>query len=885
MFQRQRQEMELADEMASTLQMHIDDNLRSGMSREEARYAALRSFGGVDQAKEECRDARGIAFLESLWRDLRFGIRLLRKSTGFTVVAVLSLALGIGASTAIFSIVNAVLLKPLPFKDPDRLVMISHKWPTISLGAISAPTFTMYRDQTRSFEALAVLDGWSANLTGRGEPERISGYKVSADFYAVLGLAPALGRTFAFEEDRPGANYVVVLSDGLWKRHFGSDPNIIDQTIMLDGISYQVIGVMPPRFAFPRSVEFWTPIAFTPDELTDEQAGKGYLTAIARLRLGTSIEQAQAEMDAIVPRVEQRFPTEYSSTNLGWSIRVSSLGEVLVGQVRSGLLIIFGLVGLVMLIACANVANLLLARATARQKEIAIRMSIGSGRGRLVRQLLTESALLGFLGGCSGVLVAATAIKLIVTAAPADVTRFLPNWGEIGMDATVLIFTIGLCVSTVVIFGLASALHASKSDVNEALKEEGRGSTSTAGRNRLRSFLVTSEVALAVVLLVASGLLIRSFLHVVNVDPGFRPQNLLTMSLSLPTAKYAGPQEMASFWDRLVRHIDTVPGVESAGMVSRLPLRFGDSTGAFYIEGLVEPGTLSNLPRAAYRYVTPDYFRAMGIRLLQGRFFTHRDTADSTPVAIIDELIARRYWPEGDAIGKRMANNPVLEGSYGHAHWREIVGIVGHVKHSGLDANSEKQLYIPSLQFLNPRFPQRSESFVVRTSSDPMNMLASIQKAIHALDSDLPVYRPMTMEQVVSNSLAQRRLSMLLVGLFAGIALLLTVIGIYGVVSYAVNQRTHEMGIRSALGATPGEILRLVVGEGLKLAVLGVAIGLVASLSITRFISSLLYGINTTDVVTYVSVALLLITIAVLASYVPARRATRVDPMLALRTE
>ena len=883
LFQKERRERDLAEELESTLHMHIDDNLRSGMSPEEARYAALRSFGGVEQTKEECRDVRGLAFLETFLQDLRYGIRLLLKSPGFTAVAVLSLALGIGANTAIFSIINAVLLRPLPFEDPDRLVLIWHKWKMIDLswGAVSAPSFIIYRDQASSFERVAVVKNWSANLTGQGESERITGFLVSSSFFPTLGVQPALGRTFLQEEDQPGANQVVVLNDNIWKRRFGSDPNLIGKKIMLDGSSYSVIGIMPQSFDFPRENEMWAPIAFTPEELSDSNHSYENFMTIARLREDVSLQEAQAEMNTIAGRVQQQYPRAYPKES-EWGIGVSSVRELLIGNVRPTLLLLFGAVGLVLLIGCANVANLLLARATARQKEIAVRLALGANRWRLMRQLLSESMILGLLSGALGLLIAFWVVGVIPKAIPSDVAWFLPNWNEVSIDNRVLGFTLGISLLTALIFGLVPGIQASRLDINESLKEGGRRGTSSVSSNRIRGILVISEVALALVLMTVAGLLIRSFSSLQALDPGLRTQNVLTMQLSLTKNKYANNRQTSSFYDRVLQQMASVPGVESAGIVSWLPLIFGDSMGSFFIEGRPqEPG--ENNPHGSIRIASPGYFRAMGITLKIGRDFLERDTADATPVIIIDEMVAQSYWPNEDSIGKRVAVS--REGGRSNRLWRHVIGVVGHVRHQGLDVESKMQMYIPSLQFQVPRIDQRTMYLVVRTTSDPMSMFPAVRSAIHAVDADQPVTKVATMEQVLSGSLSQRRLPMLVIAALAVLALVLTIVGIYGIVSYSVGQRNHEIGIRMALGASRGNVTALIVKQGLQLALIGVGIGLVAAFSLTRFIASLLYGVSATDLATFASVPLLLVGITALASYLPARRAARVDPMLALRTE
>ncbi|HXG64213.1 MAG TPA: ABC transporter permease, partial [Blastocatellia bacterium] len=760
--------------------------------------------------------------METLLLDLKYGLRMLLKKPGFTIIAAIALALGIGANTAIFSIVNAVLLNSLAFHEADRLVMIWHTYPKINLpqASVAAPAFVDYRDNAQSFESMTAFTGWSVNLTGAGEPERVLGNRVSAGFFPTLKAEAALGRTFLPEEDQPGRNQVVVLSDGFWKRRFAADPDIVGKTLTLDGNGYTVVGVMPADFESFRNLDLWTPIAFTPEQLSTNNHGHEYLSVIARLKPGVTMTQAQAEMDSIANRlVEQGF---YPGNN-GWGITVVSLREEFTGQLRPYLLVLLAAVGFVLLIACANVANLLLARATARQKEISIRSALGASRARVIRQLLTESVLLALVGGLLGLAVAYGGLRLLITGVPSSLTNTIPGWNKIGIDPQVLVFTLAVSLLTGIVFGLVPALQTSKPNLNETLKEGGRSSTGGMGRYA-RNSLVVFEVAITLMLLVGAGLLIKSFLRLQQVSPGFDPENVLTMRLSLPRSKYKEPPQIRNFYQQLLERVEGLPGVEAAGLVSNLPMSRNNWSSSFGIEGhQVAEGEMN--PHGDPRVISPDYFRAMRIPLLKGRIFTDQDSADSKLVVIIDETLVKQYFPEGDPIGKRIAFG--FEGTAQQPKWREIVGVMGQVKHYGPDGRMKGQIYLPYTQF-----PQPQMSLVVRTPSEPTSIAGAVRSAVLAVDSDQPVYYVMPMEQLVSDMVAPRRISALLLMIFAGVALTLAAVGIYGVMSYSVTQRSHEIGIRMALGANRSDVLALVVKQGMAMAGAGVAIGLGAAFAL-----------------------------------------------------
>lgn len=811
--------------------------------------------------------------MDTFLQDLRYSFRTFIKSPGFTAVAVIALGLGIGANTAIFSVVNALLLKPLPYKDADRLVLIWHAYPKLNLdqASISAPSYIEYRDMTSSFEQVATATEWNVNLTGGGEPERLQGARISYNLFSTLGVQPFQGRSFLAEEDQPGRNNVVVLSYGLWQRRFGGDPKIVGQTITLDGASYDVLGVMPAGFVFMIEVDLFTPIAFTPEQLAATNHGNEYLIGVARLKPGVTFAQASADLESVADQLRPQF---YGPN---WGITLVPLREQLVGSFRSALLILLGAVGCVLLIACANVANLLLARASSRQKEIAVRTALGASRMRIVRQLLTESVLLASLGGAFGLLLAFVGIRALVLGVPEDITGFIVGWKDINLSAPVLAFTLGVSMLTGVVFGLVPALRASRPDLNESLKEGGRGGTEGRRNNLVRASLVVVEVAVALVLLIGAGLLIRSFVRLQQVSPGFNPSNVLTMQLSLPRSKYGEKPQLAAFFQQVVERVQNLPGVSSAAVGNNIPMGNQGWNSSFAIEGLqVAPGEPS--PHGDPHMITTDYFKTMGIPLFRGRYFTDADSKDSLPVAIIDETLAEQYWPDEDPIGRRLA--AFFDGPRGQLNWRQIVGVVGHVKQYGLDGKTKVQYYFPQSQS-----PQRDTYLLVRTAGEQPNMISAIRGAIDSVDRDQPIYRVMKMEDIVANSALQRRVSMFLLGIFAAVALVLAAVGIYGVMAYSVTQRTHEIGIRMALGAQQKNVLGLVVRHGMVMTLIGVGLGLGGAFAVTRVMASLLFGVSAHDPLTFVGIPLLLGAVALLACFVPARRATKVDPMIALRYE
>jgi putative ABC transport system permease protein len=801
--------------------------------------------------------------MNTLLQDVRYGVRMLLKNPGFTVVAVIALALGIGANAAIFSVVNTVLLRPLPYTDPNRLMIVEeNKPPQFSSFSASPGNFIDWQKQNTVFERLAAVGGTAYNLVGEGaEPERLRGARVSAGLFEILGALPAHGSTFLEEQDQPGHEFVVILSDGLWKRRFAADPNVIGQTITLSSNIYTVVGVMPPSFGYPdRETELWTPIAFSARQA--QQHGAHYLDVIGRLKPGATEEQARTELSAIAARLAQQYP----DSNAGWGINLYPMQGGDVRDIRTALFVLLGAVALVLLIACANVANLLLARASARQREIAIRTALGASRWRVARQLLTESILLALVGGGVGLLLAQWGLGALLSLAPPE----LPRVKDVTLDARVLGFTLLVTVLTGVIFGLVPALRASRPNMNETLKEGGRGTT--GGHHRVRGALVVTEVALALLLLVGAGLLIRSFYRLQQVNPGFNTRNALAVTVSLPGKKYSKDDQQSAFFSELIGKVSALPGVSSVGATQALPIQ-GDFLLGFSIQGR-PPDAPGEDHSTNYYAVSSDYFKAMGIPLVRGRVFTEQDRKDAPRVAVINEEMARKFFPDEDPIGKR------INVTMGPETFREIVGIVGDVKQYGLAQPTTLQTYEPYLQA-----PFSGMTLVVRAEGSLAPLAGAIRSQVLAIDKEQPISRTRPLEQIVSESVAKQQFLMLLLGIFAAAALILAAVGLYGVMSYSVTQRTHEIGIRAALGAQQKDVLKLVVGQGMVLALTGVGIGLGAAFALTRVMATLLFGVSATDPLTFVAIPAILAGVALAACFVPARRATKVDPMIALRYE
>jgi putative ABC transport system permease protein len=795
-----------------------------------------------------------------MMNDLRYALRMLAKTPGFTAVAVLTLALGIGANSAIFSVVNTLLFHALPYPHAERLVRVQEKTAGFGYMDISYPNFLDWASRNDVFESQTVIRPDSFTLMGAGEPERIRGVKVSSGMLTTLGVNPARGRGFLPADDRKGAGPTVILSDGLWRRRFGGDSSAIGRTIRLDSVGYTVIGVMPPSFKLPLlESDLMVPLGLD----ADMRRGNHYLVAVARLKSGVTVAHAKSNLDAIAQAMVRQYP----DSNGGWGLDVDGLQELLARELRPAMLILLGAVGVVLLIACANIANLLLARSTARRREFAIRSALGASRARLARQSFTESLVLALAGGGLGLLVASWGIDALVSLKPEDI----PLAETIRINASVLGFTLVVSILTGLLFGLTPAIESWRVRLSETLKEGGRTSAGSLSRHGLRRALVISEIALSLVLAVGAALLIKSFVNVARVNPGFRPESVVTMQLALPRTFYSDDTRAVEFFNRLLEQCSGIAGASAVGAAHNLPLTNENSQTSFLVEGQPKP-TVANWPYTEYSIVAGNYFQAMGIPLRRGRLFADGDKVGSPPVMIVDETLAAKYWPGQDPIGKRitvLGDKPI-----------EVVGVVGHVKHYGLDQQARVESYYPFRQI-----PMRDMYLVLRTSSDPAAMVAAVRREVQAMDKDLAVDKVRTMRKLVADSMATRQFSMALLSIFAGLALTMAAIGIYGVMAYTVAQRSHEMGIRMALGAQSHDVLVLVVRHAMTLAGIGVAAGLVGSFAVTRALKSLLFGVSTTDLSVFAGISMLLISVSFLASYLPARRATRVDPMVALRDE
>jgi putative ABC transport system permease protein len=853
---------------------------------DQARRAALKNFGHQNSIKDAAYGVRGGGLAEALWQDLRFGCRMLLRNPGFTSVAIVTLALGIGANSAIFSVINSVLLKPLPFKEPGRLVAVwrtnfqTGDWHVQARrsdikGVFSYPDFLDSREQDHLFESMAVFRTGGYTFTGQGEAVRLRAAVVSAAMFRLLGVAPIVGRDFEPEDDLPDNGLKVILSYQLWQSQFGSDPRIVGQTLKLTDRLYTVVGVMPSGFQFPIQadpIEVWATIAGDAQRTGNgppntEQRGNDYLNVIARLRPEASIEMAQAEMSTIASRVEAEHPDE----DTGAGVRLVPEHEDLVGDAKPALLVLLAAVAAVLLVACANITSLQLARATGRYNEIAVRSALGAGRLRIVRQLVTESLLLAVGGGAVGLGLALAGTSLLVKLSPRDI----PRLGESGLDTRVLGFTLLISLATGVVFGIAPALQTARADLFESLKEGGRSATDGKRRNRIRSGLVVAQVAAGFVLLAGAALLIQTLWHLQHIDPGFNSHDVFTFRVSLPSIRYSSPQQ-AVFYDRLVERVRALPGVRSASAVFPLPLTENVVDVSFSIEGRSFP--TGQEPVTQYRWAVPGYFGTMGIPLMKGRDFEPADNQDGRPVIVVNDTLARRFFPDENPIGKHIqpgistnGTNPVM---------REIVGVVGDVKHASLTRESDPEVYVPEGQQ-----PFSAMAIVARVSTGPESIVPAVRGEVAALDQELPVTFARPMEDYVAESISRPRFNAMLLSIFAGLALILTAIGLYGVLAYAVAQRGHEIGVRMALGARSFDVVRSVVGYGMGLTLIGIVLGSAGALALTRLMSSLLFGVSTTDAWTQVVVAVVLWCVALLASFIPARRAASVDPILALRCE
>ena len=868
-FRRRRAEHELDEELHAHLDMLADENRHKGMTPEEARCAALREFGGVEQAKELYREQRGLLMIETLARDVRYGLRQLRRNPGFALVAVLTLALGVGANTAIFSVVNTVLLQPLPYKDASRLMTVwsYDRSRGFDTDQVSPLDFADWRTQNHTFESMAASTEAAFTLTGAGEPSLLIAYSFSADYFHVLGVHALLGRTFLAEEEEPGKNHVTVLSYALWKSRFGGDPAVVGRNITLDGAPYAVVGIMPPGFQYPASTQLWTPLTILPEAANDRAFR--YLRIMARLKPGVTEQQAQVEMNTIARRLALQYPKTNRDDD---ATRIMSLRQMISGDIRPALLILLCAVGFVLLIACANVANLLLTRAMGRHQEVAVRAALGASRGRLIRQFLTESTLLAAAGGALGLMLAFWCTRALVIMFPPTIFNLsIPHLDKIPVDGWVLGFALMVSLLTGVIFGLVPALQAGGLNAGESLKESGRSLTGSAQGRRLRSALVVAEVALSLILLAAAGLTMKSFVHLLGGDLGFNPEHVLTLRVLLPRSKYETDAQQLAFGKQALDSIRSLPGVSSTGTVTFLPLSGWRGGRRISIAGRATPE--DQRLEALWSSVTTDYFRTMEIPLLRGRFFKDQDDANAPPVGIVSKSLAQRLLPNQDPMGKRLD----VDGLKGPV---EVVGVVGDIHQLGLTSDQTSQIYLP--------FPQMTMwlmCFTIRTTIDPQALTKAAESAIWSVDEDQAVGYVMPMSELASESLAPQRVVALLLGGFAAMALLLAGVGLYGVIAYSVAQRTHEIGIRIALGAARSAVLRLVVTDGLKLTLVGLGLGFLGALGLAPLLGSQLYGVRPHDPSILGAVVILLAAVAALASYIPARRATAVDPMVALRHE
>jgi predicted permease len=880
LFRKEKLDREMSEELRAHVELQIRENIARGMPPDDARYASLRAFGGVEQIKERCREQRSWVWLDQLVQDVRYAVRSLRRNPVFTFVAVLTLALGIGANTAIFSVVRSVMLKPLDYAAPERLVAVLHP----GAGPVSPADFLDWRNQSRSFAGMAAAEYWGGTLTGDTRAESIVGIRYGDGMFDVLGVRPVLGRGFQAGDFVSGRDRVLVLGYGIWQRRFGGDAEIMGRTVMLSGEPYTVIGVMPEGFQF---APFWATRAefAAPLDLAQRSTARSgnSLRVFARLKPGVSLEQARAEMDTLSRQLEQTYP----QTNTGRTVRVTSLLEQTVGNVRASLQLLSGAVVFVLLIACVNVANLQLARASSRQKEMAVRTALGASRGRTIRQLLTESVVLAGAGGSVGLLLgyAGVAGLKALLATDAALTRLrMPRVAEISVDAHTLLFTLGLALLTGLAFGLVPAWQAARSAQRDALQEGARGTTGGRRGQRMRSALVVTEIALALITLIGAGLLLRSFARMTALDPGFEPRNGVTMVVSLHGQRELTGAKREAFYDELNGAIRALPGVVTASAVNHLPLGTGDLwTRSVAIDGRPRPKPGQAI-MVAYRVCMPGYFEAAGIRLLRGRDFTAQDRPESPGAVVINDALARRHWPNEDPIGRRIT----LDGASANPRWFTIVGVVETVKVGNWTEAPTSEIYLPFAQ--TPYFSEAARQYtamtlVIRTAVDPLAIVAPVQNAVARLNPAAPVSAVASLDQVVASALWQPRFHVLLTGLFASVALVLAAIGLYGVLGYAVSQRTREIGVRLALGASARSVLGLTLGQGMKLASIGVVCGSLGALGLTRIVANLLYEVEPTDPWTFTGVSLLLLVVAAVACWIPARRAANVDPMVALRTE
>jgi putative ABC transport system permease protein len=880
LFGKRHRDNELAAELENHVQMHIDENVRGGMTPEEARRQALIQLGGMDQTKESYRDRRGLPWLETSLQDIRFGLRMLRKNPGFTAVAILTLALGIGANTAIFSVINALFLHPPGIAHAEGIVALRAKYEKLGLEniVVSAPDFAQIRDSRRIFSSAALEDAADFNYTGGDYPQRLRGAQVSWQWFNVFEARPLIGRVFSPSEDQPNANREVVLSYGAWQRWFGADPSAIGRTIQLNEQPYRIIGVMGPEFRWPEDVDLWAPIGLPPESFDINNTFNESYFAVARLQPNVSFPQASAYVRILAKRVRDN-PASSFAKDSGWNLFLMPITALVFGNLRTPILILACAVAFVLLIACANIAGLLLAKAAGRSKELAVRAALGASRVRLLAQALAENAVLGLAGILLGLFFARAGIKALMLAAPQGIAT-----GDFPLDGYVLLFTASVGIASVLIFGTLPAWHTSQADPCNALRESGRSTTGSRSRQNLRSFLVAGELALGLVLLTGTGLLLKSVARISETNPGFQPEGVMTTALSLPSEQYNTPEKQIAFFETVLDRLWHTPGIVAAGAGDSLPFSGGNNSASFQIEEYpTSPGAPG--PHGDIRVVTGGYFAALGIPLLRGRLFTDSDRLGSQPVAVIDENLARQYWPNQDPIGQKIRSGTNKNGS-----WSTIVGVVGHIRFSRLAGAESSTVGSQSSSkgaYYYPIYQQEASGgyLVVRGYATPTALAGALREAVHGVDANQPIHDLKSMDSLIGASLGPQRFAANLLAVFAGLALVLAAVGLYGLVSYGVAQRTNEIGIRMALGARPADVMRIILRQVVKLTLAGIAAGIVAGLALTRAMQSLLYHVSPFDPVSFICAAALLVLVALAACYIPARRAMRVDPMVALRYE
>ena len=873
LFRREKFDREMDEEMRLHVEMREKAQRENGAAAQQAYTEARKNFGNALVMREASRDAWGWTWLEQLGQDLRYAFRMLSKSPGFTAVAVLTLALGIGANTAIFSVVYAMLLSPLPYKNASQLIVLNETTPRVGTVSVSYPNFLDWRAQSHSFSQMAAVYHVGFNLAGVSQPENISGEAVSPSFLSMLGVHPFLGRDFEPSEEKAGTAPVVLLGYSLWQTHLGGDPNAIGKTISLDGRSYTVIGVLPAEFRSIGKTDVMEPtgVAATTDSDMQKREDRGDMAVVARLAPGVTFVQARAEMEGIAARLAKEYP----ASNDQFSVKLQPIRNVFAGDARPALLVLFGAVMFVLLIACANVANLFLVRGAARTREIALRIAFGASRSRIVRQVLTESFVLAFLGGIFGLALAVAGIKGMTRLVSADML----NGASVSLNGAVLLFTAGVIVLCALVFGLAPAMHSTKPDVQSELKEGARTSSAGAAQNRLRGALAIAEISLSLILLAGAGLMVKSLYRLLAVNPGFQPEHVLTMEMALRTQQYAKDPAVLNFWQHVLARVRPLPGVEGAALGTNVPFTDNHGRTDITIEGMALPKP-GSFPHPDIHTISPDYAQTMGMTLERGRTFTDADDLNAPRVALVNEKLARQYWASEDPIGKRFIWGHFNPNSKTPPKWVTVVGVVGDAKMYGLANPARLEVYVPLRQDA-----ENDMDLIVKSRLDSAALASEIRGTVAAVDKDQPIFGIATMDKLVSDDVSSPRLTLVLLGLFSGLAVVLAAIGIYGVISFSVAQRTHEIGIRMALGAQRRDVLRLVIGQGTRLALAGIAIGMAAALGLTRLMSSLLFSVSASDPATFAAVAILLALVALAACYIPARRAMRVDPMVALRYE